>query len=86
MNFLAQTPMQSDEILVFLTRAILYYQLKPVVSVFGCCNDGDGDNDDGEGDDEDDVDYDKQLKNPKIQSTIKKLPGLQKLDAFLKSL
>ena len=38
--------MQSDEILVFLTRAILYYQLKPVVSVFGCCNDGDGDNDD----------------------------------------
>ena len=46
LNFPVQTPKQSDEILVFLTRAILYYQLKPVVSVFGCCNDGDGDNDD----------------------------------------
>ena len=46
LNFQAQTPKQSDEILVFPTLAFLCYQLKSVVSVFGCCNDGDDDNDD----------------------------------------
>ena len=46
LNFQARTPKQSDEILVFPTRAFLCCQLNLVVSVFGYCNDGDGDNDD----------------------------------------